>query len=571
MENIKKRLRIRVRLLALAILPALVVAVVVILFARQSLTDGLSSEALDGLKLLAEAVNAGYNNMDGDFSLDAENNLWKGDTNLTVNIDMIDNYVAGSDAEVTIFIGKTRRLTTLIDNATGERIVGTDASDEVWSAVQSGKTYQSTNLVINGKNYYVSYVPLKDATGRIIGMVFAGRPSETIENYIVRRIMNFTLVTIVLLVFVSAVGLFYANSIAKPIVKTNGLLLQMANGEMNASLDEKILKRTDEIGDMVRAAESLSRKLKEIVGKLKQTASELHEAGNGLETMAASSSNATDEISRAVEDISKGAVSQAEEIESASSEISSMGEMISEIVENVGSLTKTSNAMSAAGDASTQTMLNLSESNDRTSEAITNIGKQIRLTDESIKRISEATELITSIASQTNLLSLNASIESARAGEAGRGFAVVATEIQKLAVQSNDAAVEIQQIIDTLLSESTKTLKEMQEAEALMKEQQDKLNETKGKFSEVSTGIDVSREGTEQIRVSADSCNSARATVMDVISNLSAISEENAASSEETTASMQELNATINMLAGEAGKLKQISEELNEDMKFFKI
>lgn len=571
MENNKKKMGIRVKLLALAILPALIVVFVVILFARQSLTDGLSSQSLDGLKLLAEAVNAGYGNMDGDFSLDAENNLWKGDTNLTANIDMIDNYVAGSDAEVTIFIGKTRRLTTLIDSATGERIVGTDASDEVWSAVQSGQTYQSTNLVINGKNYYVSYVPLKDATGRIIGMVFAGRPSENIESYILQKIVSFTFVTTAMLVLAAIVGVLVASSIAKSLVKAKEALLKVAEGELNVNVDEVILKRGDEIGDMGRAAESLVSKLKEIVGKLKQTASELHEAGNGLETMAASSSNATDEISRAVEDISKGAVSQAEEIESASTEISSMGEMISEIVENVGSLTKTSNAMSAAGDASTETMLNLSESNDRTSEAITNIGKQIRLTDESIKRISEATELITSIASQTNLLSLNASIESARAGEAGRGFAVVATEIQKLAVQSNDAAVEIQQIIDTLLSESAKTLKEMQEAEALMKEQQDKLNETKGKFSEVSTGIDVSREGTEQIRVSADSCNDARATVMDVISNLSAISEENAASSEETTASMQELNATINMLAGEAGKLKQISEELNEDMKFFKI
>ena len=140
MENNKKKMGIRVKLLALAILPALIVVFVVILFARQSLTDGLSSQSLDGLKLLAEAVNAGYGNMDGDFSLDAENNLWKGDTNLTANIDMIDNYVAGSDAEVTIFIGKTRRLTTLVGRATGERSVGTDGTDEVWSAVQSGKT-----------------------------------------------------------------------------------------------------------------------------------------------------------------------------------------------------------------------------------------------------------------------------------------------------------------------------------------------------------------------------------------------------------------------------------------------
>ena len=191
--------------------------------------------------------------------------------------------------------------------------------------------------------------------------------------------------------------------------------------------------------------------------------------------------------------------------------------------------------------------------------------------DESVKKISEATELITSIASQTSLLSLNASIESARAGEAGRGFAVVASEIQKLSIQSNDAAEEIQQIIDTLLSESAKTLEEMQDTEALMKEQQSKLNDTKSKFDEVSDGIRISREETEQIRTSAGSCNKAKEAIMDVISNLSAISEENAASTEETSASMQELNATISHLATESGKLKAISQELNEYMGFFKI
>lgn len=114
-------------------------------------------------------------------------------------------------------------------------------------------------------------------------------------------------------------------------------------------------------------------------------------------------------------------------------------------------------------------------------------------------------------------------------------------------------------------------MKEMQDAEVLVKEQQEKLEETKEKFREVNAGIEVSRGETEQIRGYADACDAARASVMDVMSNLSAISQENAASAEETTASMQELNATIGLLAGEAAKLKEISVQLNEDMKFFKM
>ena len=563
----KKRISVRVMLIAMIALPALVISVVLMFYAKFSLTSGLNTEALQGLSMLAQSVKASYGNMPGDWLLDENLELWKGDENLTAQIDEIDAFVAGNDADVTICYGKTRRLTS----KTGERILGTDISDEVWSTVQKGNKYETTDIVINDLAYVAVYIPLEDAAGKVVGVVFAGMPLTDVNSFINSKVGSFIAISVVMLIIVCVLGIFEAAHMANAIVKAKSVVEVLASGDLGAKVDTKILGRGDEIGDMARAVKGLKDELNKIVGNLQKSANTLFEAGNGLEDMAKQCSNTTDDVSRAVEEISKGAVSQAEEIQNASSEIVAMGEVIEEIVENVGNLTEASDAMSRAGNTSTETMLNLSQSNDRTASAIGNIGNQIRLTDESIKQISMATELITSIASQTNLLSLNASIESARAGEAGRGFAVVATEIQKLAVQSNDAAVEIQQIIGNLISESQRTMEEMREAEVLMREQQEKLNDTKEKFGEVSTGIDVSREGTQQIRVCADSCNSARASVIDVISNLSAISEENAASAEETTASMQELNATINLLSEEATKLKDISVTLNEEMKFFKM
>lgn len=555
----------------MATVSALVISAVLMLFAAYSLKGGLHTEALDGLEMLAHAVKGSLENLDGEYYLDENNDLWKGDVNLSENVVMIDSYVVGSDADVTIFMGKTRRATSLTDAATGQRIIGTDATDEVWNAVKSGETYQATGLTINEMSYVACYIPLEDSQGQVIGMVFAGAPSTGIEAFINQKIWHFVLIAVVMLLISVSANIFIANGLTRNILKAKDMVLQLAGGNLNTKMDEGVLHRTDEIGDMGRALAGLLEKLRTIVGDLHQSADNLLETGSKLDSMAAQSSNATDEISHAVEEISRGAVSQAEEIESASGQIVTMGGVIEDIVSNVKNLTEAAESMSIAESASTVTMQDLSASNDRTTQAISTIGRQIRLTDESIKKISVATELITSIASQTNLLSLNASIESARAGEAGRGFAVVATEISKLAVQSNDAAVEIQQIIGTLIGESQKTMSEMQEAEVLMKEQQIKLNDTKEKFGEVSTGIDVSRGETEQIRVCVDSCDAARTTVMDVITNLSAISQENAASAEETTASMQELNATINMLAGEASKLKEISTQLSEDMKFFKM
>lgn len=559
------------RLVLMATLSTTVISIILMAFMRHSLTDGLHTEALDGLELLAHAVKGSYENMEGEYYLDENNHLWKGDVNLTEDTAMIDSYVEDTDADVTIFIGKTRRATSLTDVSTGERIIGTDAADGVWDTVKTGEIYQATGLTINGLPYIACYIPLEDSKGQVIGMVFAGAPNTDIEEYIGTKVSHVVTLTLLLLFISVVANIFVAKEIAGNIVKARNLALSLADGNLNAKVNDRMLRRTDEIGDMTRAMDSLIKRLQQIVGDLQRSAEQLSVTGIELDSMAAQTNNATEEISRAVEEISRGAVSQAEEIESASGQISTMGEVIEDIVNNVKNLTGAAESMGRAGEASTETMRGLSDSNDRTTRAIGNIDRQIRLTDESIRKISVATELITSIASQTNLLSLNASIESARAGEAGRGFAVVATEIQKLAVQSNDAAVEIQQIISNLIGESQKTMKEMQDAEVLVKEQQEKLEETKEKFREVNAGIEVSRGETEQIRGYADACDAARASVMDVMSNLSAISQENAASAEETTASMQELNATIGLLAGEAAKLKEISVQLNEDMKFFKM
>lgn len=565
-----KGMGIKTKLVLLTAVPALVTMLVIVLFARNSMTDGMQTEAIDGLALLAEAVRGSYEFMDGDYSLGDDGCIYKGDENISPSEDVLDGYTASTDADLTLCWGKTRMVTSLV-NEDGSRPVGTDIADDVWATMQKGEIYESSDIQIMDKDYYAVYLPLINSDGTVVGAVFAGQPSEDITDYINTKLSHLSMIAIFVLLICVVVGYLIANGIAKATVAAGSALLEVAEGRLNVDVDDCVLKRKDELGQMGNAIEHLIEKLRAIVGGLKQSSDTLYNSGNSLDEMAGQSSAAADEISRAVEDISKGAVSQAEEIETASLEIATMGEVIESIVNNVGNLTNTSQNMTAAGDASTITMQELSESNDRTTAAITRIGEQIRMTNASIEKIGAAATLITSIADQTSLLSLNASIESARAGEAGRGFAVVAGEIQKLAVQSDEAAAEIQQIIDTLLAESEQTMAVMQEAEELVAEQQQKLNDTKSRFSEVSDGISVSREGTDVIRGNASSCDHARAQVVDVISNLSAISQENAASAEETTASMEELNATINMLAEAAANLKVLSEKLNEEMNFFQM
>ena len=563
----KRRAGITFRLVMLAIVPVIVMVLGLIATTIFSLKSGLEEEAMDGLELLSGAVQSSYEDIKGNYEY-KNGKLFKGGEELTIKPAALDVYVKNSknDVQVTLTYGTKRVLTTLTDNK-GARLTGTDISSEVWDVVKTGKTYRDTNYKVDGKRYCAVYVPLKD-NNQVVGCVFAGQP---ITNYIMQKVGTMLIVSAVVLILVGIVATFIAQSISKSIKRASVSVTKVAGGDLTVEVDKTVLKRKDEIGDMGRALETLIIKLREIVGSLAKSATDLGESGNSIDSMASQSSVAAGEISTAVEEISKGAVSQAEDIETATNEIMTMGEQITQIVNNIADLTKTSKNMEEAENASQDTMIELSDAVQRTTDAVARIAKQIETTNESVDKIGNAASLIADIASQTSLLSLNASIESARAGEAGKGFAVVASEIQKLSSQSDSTASKIQEIITDLQNDSKETLEVMRSTEVLVREQYEKLAATKERFKEVGNGINVSKHGTDVIKGNAEVCDSSRVTVVDVISNLSAISEENAASTQQTTSSMQELNATINILAETAAKVKEVSDQLNEDMKYFKM
>lgn len=569
----KKGMGITLKLTVIVIAALLVLTTVLMIQAVKSLRSGMQEEALDGLRDLANAVNAAYQGVDaGDFTLDENGDLIKGDLNVTEDTELIDSFTSGSDSDITLFYGDTRKATTLIDSASGERIVGTKASDDVIEIVlNGGKEFSSTSLVINGEKYYAYYVPITGSDGAVDGMVFTGKPSEDIDKLIRKHTAQMAGASTVILLFAAIIAAIIVRIIVRAIHAAEEELAKLADGDLNAALPEKYEKRGDEVGAMAVAVNNLSSELRTIIGSIKKSAEQVQAAGDEMETAATQTSANADDISHAVEDISKGAVSQAEDIENATGQVANMGDLIEQITQEMTMLNNRAVEMKNQGEESVNIVTGLSDANDRTVEAIRRIGEQIRTTDESVSKIRESVTMIASIADETNLLSLNASIEAARAGESGRGFAVVASEIQKLAEESNSSAVHIEEVIARLSEESETSMKLMDEVQSIMTEQQQKLKETKLKFEQVNAGIAEAKNKTEGVTGMTRNCDESRVRVVDVISNLSAISEENAASSEETNASMEELNATINILAEHAKSLKKLSDDLNEEVSFFKM
>jgi len=553
--------------------PALIIAIVLSIVSANIATNGMEEEVISGLKSTCLAVDAGYMALNSDdFYLNEEGELMKGDINLSEDEELIDSWTKGTDVDVTIFYGDTRMSTSLRSVDTGERIIGTKASDAVIATVlNGGKDYSTENVTINKQRYFAYYMPLKNSDGKIIGMVFAGQPAADVEDYISGRIAILVVIAVVLAIVAAVVSMLIAIRIANATNVAKKAMDQLADGNLAYKVDKSLMNRSDELGAMGHAVQNSIDKLREIVSGIQESAGSVLKSGDEMEQLANQTSKNADDISSAVDDISKGAVSQAEEIETATGNVADMGAMIESIVVNIGTLDQTSEEMKKAGDAASEDIQMLRESNDQTVDAINKVSENVEATDASVRSIAEAVEIISNIASETNLLSLNASIEAARAGEAGRGFAVVASEISKLAEESNNSALQISEIINTLSENSHTSLEMMENAKERLSMQQKQLLETMQRFDELNEGIAVSKQESEKINDQAKQCDTARSSVVDVIQDLSAISEENAAATEETNASMQELNATINLMAEDAVKLKELAVALEEETKFFKL
>lgn len=568
----KATFSIKFKLLLITLLPVVILCLILTLIAAKNIRAGMQDEALQGLKGMAYSFEEIYLMVaEGEFTLEEDGTLKKGEYVITDNYQIVDDIKATSGYDVTLFFGDTRMVTSLSDHKTGERLIGTKASETVIETVlKNGKEYSDTNVVINETPYYAYYVPIKQ-NDEIIGMAFAGIESTEMDEFIETKVKTIIGVAVASLIFMLIIILLFSIQLGGTIAGLEHVVVDIQQGNLTTTVHEKAKKRNDELGSIARALEALIMELSEIIGSVKQSSKVLFDSGHSLEEMANQTSGTTHEISSAVEDVSRGAMTQAEETESASASIADMGQIITDIVSSVDALMIASENMKNASDESAEIIHELSISNDRTTEAIKKIGEQVNTTNESVQEIGKAVAMITSIATETNLLSLNASIEAARAGEHGRGFAVVASQIQKLAEESNKSAAEIRTIIDNLLQDSEQTVRVMSEVHVIVDEQRTKLRQTQDKFNMVTSGVNSTTNETRVIERHASAVDEARAKIMDVIQNLSAISEENAASTQETNASMEELNATLNVLAENAADLLAISSELDQSMEYFQL
>lgn len=379
------------------------------------------------------------------------------------------------------------------------------------------------------------------------------------------------LILVVALVIAQIVTTIMAVRTSRAITSSIDAVRQVAAGNLNVEMDDVALSRGDEIGVLARSLAGLRDELKYMFQDIGEHATSLLESAEHLNDTAQKNLATVDNVERAVGEIADGATSQAQDAQNASESVYAMGEMIEDTTTEVENLNVTADYMRKSSAEASRSLVELRNINDEVKEAIELIYEQTNRTNVSSQKIREATRLISSIAEETNLLSLNASIEAARAGEQGRSFAVVANQIQKLADQSNASADAIDNIINELINDSDEAVVTMEKVKEIINSQSENVANTETIVSQVMDGIEESIRGIEAIENRTVALNEARSSIVEVVQGLSAVAEENAASTQETSAATAEVANSFNEVTESAGVVKNAADKIADSMSNFQI
>ena len=571
----KKKMSIVVKLIGMSVLPVLVLGIILSVYGQRALQSNLKREVNNGLKSIAIAIDGSYDAAgEGDFTMLESGNVIKGMTVVSGSYDLYDKIKKNSQTDAALYYNDQLIVTSLKDKK-GNHLTELALPEEVKTQVlKNGKSYFSENVDINGKEYFGYYMPVQKEDGSVGSIIFVGKDARSVQKQIRTEGLKMVGISVVLIILAAVLTGLMAVAIARALKQTMKMLGKVSKGDLRDDGSEHntaAAHRKDEIGRMVAEIGGLRASLQQMIGNIHTTSTKLTASAAGMEESAKTTEDTSQHMGTAVREISNGAMSQAEDTTNAMENIDQMGQLIEQMVTDIGTLAEQSEKIETTSQNVNGIIQELSAYTQKTTDIIGEISHQTEVTNSSAHEIQAAVEIIQSIAEETNLLSLNASIEAARAGENGKGFAVVAAQIQKLAEQSNQSAQQIEKVIATLLADSEKSVETMHEVVDMVGSQDEKLKETEQGFVDVNAQIQQSKDRIETIRQKSQVIDDSRKGIMEVITNLSAISEENASVAEQTASSGENLNRVVETMTKEAGTLKELAQQLEKQIDSFVV
>lgn len=555
------KLRFRSLFIAIGVVPVVICALILGI-ACMKLTN---NEVKDGEigKLQSTATNLGEY-----FAYDIRSN---GDVDYDEYSDHeYVNLLKDMDIEQTLFREDVRFLTSL-KKEDGSYNEGSKANPEIWEKVKKGEDYIQSDVEIGGTKYFVYYTPIyadEDKT-EIWGMAFAGIPMANL-NRATKSVRTQVFIIALVMAIINTVILFFFSRIytsSLDTIKNN--LFRLSKGDIGVT-DVDTASSCVEFNELAYAIIGLQGQLSEAVEAIKGTSVELGKSVLEVDRLSVASADGAGQIASVVDQLATSAQSMAESVQEANMSITNMGNSIDSISKSASEVAERAGEMKNDNEEALANMREVYQSNEKSVVAISKINEQTMACTEAVNNIKYAANVIAEIASQTNLLALNASIEAARAGESGKGFAVVADNIRDLAEQSDRSVKDIESAVADVVNKVSLCDEMATDANKLMGEQQKLVQNVSDVMTELSGRVNLVVDEIKHVTEEAESLEQAKSDVLGNITDLSAISEENAASAQEVTATIESIAVDIEGTKVESGQMRDMAEVLEDKISFFK-
>lgn len=554
----KKRGTFATKIIAMVILAIVTSNVICMVFilesSKKQITDSTKHTMIDVINTTSKIVENEISNVDAE-DLDYDEYAKSLSDVKLEGMDSSYVYVVKNDGTM-LYHPTKEKVGQPVENAVIKGVVqqlqdGTKPDTAVVEYVFDGTTKYSAYTILNNENI----------------LVLTADESEALAGITVVTGVAIGISTVVVLLAI-IICFILGRRLMRPLVKVSTIIEEIANGDINA--DFGMVKETnDEIGLIIEKMKELTQSLGSIVGKIRNSSDTMSANSYELNDTSSQTLAANNEISKAVEDVAEGSTGMAASISKINENLLEMSNETKDINESVNEIRNQTTAVQDSSKIMNDKIKSMQDSSHKMDEGISAISKRIETVNTTVDKVSNIVSVIEEISSETNLLSLNASIEAARAGDAGKGFAVVAQEIRVLSDNTNTELENIKQIISSLVEECRYCVQASGTIVEDNAKQKEEIKAVLDEFGSLDEQIQKTAEKADEIEELVTAMIELNDDITKSSNSLTDVSAANAAATEEMNANIEELNAMMHGVSEMAGHMNNESDGLKEALSFF--
>ena len=554
----KKRGTFATKIIAMVILAIVISNVICMVFilesSKKQITDSTKHTMVDVINTTSKIVENEISNADTE-DLDYDEYAKSLSDVKLEGIDSSYVYVVKNDGTM-LYHPTKEKVGQPVENAVIKGVV---------QQLQDGKKPETAvvEYVFNGTTKYSAYTILNNENI----LVLTADESEALAGITTVTGIAIGICTVVMLLTI-IITFILGRRLMQPLVKVSTIIEEIANGNINA--DFGMVKETnDEIGLIIEKMKELTQSLGNIVGRIRNSSDTMSANSYELNDTSSQTLAANNEISKAVEDVAEGSTGMAASISKINENLLEMSNETKDINESVNEIRNQTTAVQDSSKIMNDKIKSMQDSSRKMDDGISAISKRIETVNTTVDKVSNIVSVIEEISSETNLLSLNASIEAARAGDAGKGFAVVAQEIRVLSDNTNTELENIKQIISSLVEECRYCVQASGTIVEDNAKQKEEIKAVLDEFGSLDEQIQKTAEKADEIEELVTAMIELNDDITKSSNSLTDVSAANAAATEEMNANIEELNAMMHGVSEMAGHMNNESDGLKEALSFF--